>query len=134
MAVKLAAPGDALKRGSPRQLAPRVRAVKNKKAPILTIALPGDYDVETKDVLVSLLKPAQTFDKAVIDLSKTQYLDCSSLTVLINLRKLMVELHGQADIRLAGANSNITKIMKITGLDEVFRMYATLEEAVAEGA
>ena len=98
---------------------------------IVTVALPGEYDLSSKDLLEAALRPVETARAAVIDLTQTKYLDSSCIAALLKVKKSMQTLYGSADLRIAGANRQILRIFSVSGLDHVFSMYPTVPEALA---
>lgn len=67
--------------------------------------------------------------KLVLDLSGLSYINSSGLGILINLLK---KIRGQnGDMYLAGLSREISELFRITSLDHVFRIFDTVDEAVA---
>ncbi|ABV32912.1 MULTISPECIES: STAS domain-containing protein [Pseudothermotoga] len=64
----------------------------------------------------------------IIDLSHVDYMDSSALGVLIGLQK-SCRLNGGALI-LCGLEENLKRIFKMTSLDSVFSIRATVEDAL----
>lgn len=94
-----------------------------------TMVLAGEVDVYTsprlKQELLELVD-AGCMD-IVIDLDALGFIDSSGLGVLVSgLRR--VKEHG-GTLRLVCTNEAILKIFRITGLDKVFPLFSTLEEA-----
>jgi anti-anti-sigma factor len=88
----------------------------------VTITLSGDYDFSSKGLLAALLSPAETAKRAIIDLTKANYIDCSCLEIFILLRKKMLLLNGYADIRLVGVSRHMKKIFTLCGLETLFSL------------
>jgi anti-sigma B factor antagonist len=68
----------------------------------------------------------------VVDLSRTTFIDSSSLGVLIGAHRRL-KLRGGSLVVVCD-NETITKTFKITGLDGVFTLAPTVEAALADGA
>lgn len=68
---------------------------------------------------------------SILDLTNVTHLESGALGALLRLRNRVLLTHGNADVRIAGANSRLARIFSLTGLDKIFRMYPTLEEAMA---
>ena len=66
--------------------------------------------------------------EVVVDLSDTTFIDSTTLGVLVGGVKRLRPNGGQ--LSLVCSDRNITKIFEITGLDKVFPIYATRDEAV----
>lgn len=63
----------------------------------------------------------------IINLSKVEYLDSTGLGVLIGGLKRLRE--GKGNLVLVGPGMRILRIFEITGLDKIFDIYPTVEEA-----
>ena len=95
------------------------------------IALSGEVDLYTapefkQQLLDVIAKGAKT---VVVDFSNTTFIDSTTLGVLVGGVKRLRSNDGQ--LSLVCSDRNITKIFEITGLDKVFTIYATREEAVS---
>lgn len=94
-----------------------------------TIALSGEVDVYTsprlKQELIDLVDAGCT--DIVVDLDALTFIDSSGLGVLVSGLRRAKE-HG-GTLRLICTNEAILKIFRITGLDKVFPLFATVEEA-----
>jgi anti-sigma B factor antagonist len=66
----------------------------------------------------------------VVDFSDTTFIDSTTLGVLVGGVKRLRTNEGQ--LSLVCSDRNITKIFEITGLDRVFTIYPTRDEAVAK--
>jgi anti-sigma B factor antagonist len=67
--------------------------------------------------------------QVVVDFSNTTFIDSTTLGVLVGGVKRLRTNDGQ--LALVCSDRNITKIFEITGLDRVFTIYPTRDEAVA---
>ena len=65
----------------------------------------------------------------VVDLSETTFIDSTTLGVLVGGVKRLRTNDGQ--LSLICSDRNITKIFEITGLDRVFTIHSTRDEAVS---
>jgi len=94
-----------------------------------TLALTGEVDVYTsprlKQELIDLIE-AGCVD-IVVDLDALSFIDSSGLGVLVSGLRRAKE-HG-GTLRLVCTNDSILKIFRITGLDKVFPLFTTVEEA-----
>ena len=64
----------------------------------------------------------------VVDLTETTFIDSSSLGVLIGAHRRLRRLDGQ--LVIVCSNEAISKTFRITGLDGVFTIVRTLDEAL----
>jgi anti-sigma B factor antagonist len=95
------------------------------------ISLAGAVDLYTAPVLKQqlLVVIAQGASNVIVDFSNTTFIDSTTLGVLVGGVKRLRTYDGQ--LTLVCSDRNITKIFEITGLDRVFSIYASREEAVA---
>ena len=96
------------------------------------ISLTGEVDLYTapefkQQLLDAIGKGARN---VVVDLSETTFIDSTTLGVLVGGVKRLRTNEGQ--LSLVCADRNIVKIFEITGLDRVFTIHETRDEAVAE--
>ena len=66
--------------------------------------------------------------RLVVDLSKATFIDSTTLGVLVGGVKRLRPTGGS--LSLVCTDQNISKIFEITGLDRVFPIYASREEAL----
>ncbi len=96
------------------------------------ISLAGEVDLYTapefKQQLLDVI--GQGAKDVVVDFSETTFIDSTTLGVLVGGVKRLRANDGQ--LSLVCSDRNITKIFEITGLDRVFPIYATRDEAVAK--
>ena len=95
------------------------------------ISLSGEVDLYTapefkQQLLDAIAKGAK---EVVVDFSDTTFIDSTTLGVLVGGVKRLRTNDGQ--LSLVCSDRNITKIFEITGLDRVFTIYPTREEALA---
>jgi anti-anti-sigma factor len=89
----------------------------------------GELDMATtaalRDQIVALLR--ETAAPVIIDLSGVAFCDASGLALLVGAQR-RAKLHGVAVV-LAGPRQNVSKLLRITGLDRAFTIYPTLAAA-----
>jgi anti-sigma B factor antagonist len=94
------------------------------------IDLEGEIDVYTapnlKQQIINLLD--EGVRHVTVNLTDVEYLDSTALGVLIGGLKRLRERDGSLD--LICPNPRIKRVFEITGLDKIFDIYATEEEAV----
>jgi anti-sigma B factor antagonist len=66
----------------------------------------------------------------VVDLTRTRFCDTSGLHALVGARKRTRAEGG--DMLLVAPGAGVLRILAITGLDQVFLSFASLEEALAQ--
>jgi anti-sigma B factor antagonist len=95
------------------------------------IALSGEVDLYTapefKQQLLEVI--GQGSKEVIVDFSDTTFIDSTTLGVLVGGVKRLRSNEGQ--LSLVCSDRNITKIFEITGLDRVFTIYGTRDEATA---
>ena len=96
------------------------------------IELGGEVDLYTapefKERLVQVIEDGKK--RLVVDLSKATFIDSTTLGVLVGGVKRLRPTGGS--LSLVCTDQNISKIFEITGLDRVFTIYPTRDEAVAQ--
>ena len=94
------------------------------------ISLLGDLDIVTSRQLDDTLADSRrTLDRVVLDLSAVDFMDTSSLAVIVGHWKKLTARNGT--LALAGARYRYTKTLWITGLADRLPRYDTVEQAVA---
>ena len=96
------------------------------------IALGGEVDLYTapefKQQLLDVI--AKDARDVVVDFTRTTFIDSTTLGVLVGGVKRLRAQDGR--LALVCSDRNITKIFEITGLDRVFTIYPTRDEALAK--
>ena len=96
------------------------------------ISLAGEVDLYTapefKQQLLDVI--GKGAKDVVVDFSDTTFIDSTTLGVLVGGVKRLRTQDGQ--LSLVCSDRNITKIFEITGLDRVFTIYTTRDEALAK--
>ncbi len=106
---------------TPRSLSQAVQALD----------LEGEVDVYTAPVLrQAIVDQVEAGVKhLVINLSRVEYLDSTGLGILIGGVKRLKEQGGS--LKLAGPSARITRIFEITGLNKIFDVFASEQDALA---
>jgi anti-sigma B factor antagonist len=96
------------------------------------IALAGEVDLYTapefKQQLLDVIEKGAKH--VVVDFTDTTFIDSTTLGVLVGgVKRLRSDDGGQ--LSLVCSDRNITKIFEITGLDRVFTIHSTREEALS---
>ena len=99
----------------------------------LVVGLRGDLDVtsaaDAEAAITALMARGQSL---VIDMSALDFIDCSALGALLRVRGLA--RRGGGDVVLATPQPYVLRLLVLTGNDEVFRVQADVEAAVASVA
>lgn len=104
-----------------------INATREGEACIVHVA--GEVDVYTSPQLKASLLVAVGEDcpVVIVDLDGVGFIDSSGLGVLVGALRRAREAGG--DLRIVSARDTVVKIFRITGLDRVFPVYTTLDEA-----
>ncbi len=98
---------------------------------VYVISLSGEVDLYTapefKQQLLDVIARGAKY--VVVDFSDTTFIDSTTLGVLVGGVKRLRTNDGQ--LSLVCSDRNITKIFEITGLDRVFTIYGSRDDAVA---
>jgi anti-sigma B factor antagonist len=64
----------------------------------------------------------------ILDLAKVNFIDSSGLGAILGLLKRMP---GGSDLAICGTTSSVSKMFKLTRMDRVFKICATVDDAVS---
>ena len=96
------------------------------------LAVRGEIDLftapELKQVLAESIEAGRV--RIIVDLTNTTFLDSTALGVLIGAVKRLRSRHGA--LAMVNVDENIAKTFEITGLDQIFTIVGTREEAVLD--
>ena len=97
----------------------------------LVLHLDGELDTYNCGQLRSALveQVDQGHNRIIVDMSAVEYIDSTGLGSLVGGLKRVSE-HGGA-MKIVCDNPQIVKVFEITGLDKVFAIFKTQEEALA---
>lgn len=94
------------------------------------VAVTGEIDLftapELKTVLSEAVEAGRT--RIVVDLTETSFLDSTALGVLIGAVKRLRSRDGV--LTIVNTDPNIAKTFEITGLDQIFTIRPTRDEAI----
>ena len=95
------------------------------------VAVRGEIDLFTAPELKQKLTDAIESGKnrIVVDLSDTTFLDSTALGVLIGAVKRLRSREGA--LVIVNVDQNIAKTFEITGLDQIFTILSTRDDAIA---
>lgn len=96
------------------------------------VAAPEEIDITNAGELRTALLDSAAHGPGsfIVDLTRTQFCDTSGLHALVGARKRARAKGG--DLLLVTAGAAIPRIFAITGLDQVFSSFTSLEEALAQ--
>jgi anti-sigma B factor antagonist len=107
-----------------------LRLSSQRRGDIEIIAVGGDLDIVTSRELDECLAAARReSDRIILDLSDVEFMDTSSLAVIVGHWKKLVAKGGT--LALAGARYRYTKTLWITGLADRLPLYDNADQAVA---
>jgi anti-sigma B factor antagonist len=95
--------------------------------------LSGSLDIATSpSVRAALTDASERGDhRLIVDLTRLEFLDSTGLGALIGGQRRAKEFGGE--IRLVVKEGQILRLLRITGLLNVFAVYPTLDDAVRDG-
>jgi anti-sigma B factor antagonist len=98
------------------------------------LALTGEIDLytcpELKTELLRVIEDGATF--VVVDLSGTTFIDSTGLAVLIRGAERLRMNDGR--LAVVCVDPNLKKIFEVTGLDRIFSIYASRDEALVQAS
>ncbi|MFD8422520.1 STAS domain-containing protein [Streptomyces sp. NPDC059466] len=107
-----------------------VAASKAHSSGVTVLTAAGELDYHTATELRAAVEDAAfTADGTVIDLSGLTYCDSTGLTVLVTAYQ-RAQAAG-SPLALAGLSADLTHVFEIVGLDQLFTLSPTIEEAIA---
>jgi anti-sigma B factor antagonist len=96
---------------------------------VAVISPQGDLDIVTSRQLDDALAQARkTYTQVVLDLSRVDFMDTSSLAVIVGHWKSLEDAGGS--LALAGARYQSTRSLWITGLADRIPLYQTIDLAL----
>ncbi|HEV3036084.1 MAG TPA: STAS domain-containing protein [Solirubrobacteraceae bacterium] len=90
----------------------------------------GDLDLATAPQLKWMLVDAldEGHSQLVLDLTRTTFMDSTALGVLVGVTR---SLGADGTLAIVCANPTLAKIFELSGMDGVFAIYPTLDDALA---
>jgi len=103
----------------------------SRQGDVTVVNVAGEVDVYTAAQLRAALdeEVAAGHVELVVDLDEVTFLDSTGLGVLVGRLKLVRNQSGW--LRLVCSNERILRVFRITGLDKVFGIHASVDEALA---
>ncbi len=100
-----------------------------KQSPAV-VRLSGDLDVFLKANLQQELQAGPEGGTLIIDLTAVSFIDSAGLTVLIDAHKRAARTGGEVRL-IVVEDQQVYRILQITGLTRMFKIFATEAAAVA---
>ncbi len=106
-----------------------LRLASERRGPGLVVTVQGDLDIVTSRQFDDFLTQARREQVSIVlDLSGVDFMDTSSLAVIVSHWKKLTSVGGT--LALAGARYRYTKTLWITGLAHRLPLYDSAEEAL----
>ena len=95
------------------------------------VALAGESDVYTYDQLRTALETeaAKGLALLVVDLAGLEFMDSTSVQVLLDIRVMMSDRGGK--LALAAPQTTVARVLNLIGADQLIPVHETVEEAAA---
>lgn len=94
------------------------------------VRLEGDWDIYRRDELHDRVAALYDKPKAIVDLSGVHYIDSTALSEFVRMRKTR-KAAGFPPARFVVTSPNVRKLFAMTGLDQVWPMFESLDDALA---
>ena len=91
----------------------------------------GEVDVSTAPELRQKLREQPEGRLVVVDLSDVTFLDSTGLGVLVAARRRSQEGAPPGELHLVVTRPQVTKVLEVTGLSEIFTVHRSLGDALA---
>jgi anti-sigma B factor antagonist len=103
----------------------------SRQGDVTIVSVAGEVDVYTAAQLRAALDEEVAADhvQLIVNLDEVTFLDSTGLGVLVGRLKLVRNQSGW--LRLVCSNERILRVFRITGLDKVFGIHASLDDALA---
>jgi anti-sigma B factor antagonist len=96
------------------------------------VSAPEEIDISNAGDFRAAFQSAAGHSTVVADLSVTEYCDSSGLNVLVRALRRLQEQGGE--LRLVARTSAVLRILNVTGVGKMLKVYASLEDALADRA
>jgi anti-sigma B factor antagonist len=107
-----------------------IKDVQEKDGAVI-ISLAGEIDMKSSSELrakfMKLFKSKPTV--LIVDMTKVEFMDSSGLAILVETLKWCRQNDSQ--LKLVGMVQTVRSVFEISRLDSIFRIYDTIEEALA---
>lgn len=97
------------------------------------VSAPEEIDISNAAEFRSALQSAAARHPMIVaDLGSTEYCDSSGLNVLVRALRRAEEHEGE--LRLVARTSAVLRILNVTGVGKILKVYANVEDALADRA
>jgi anti-sigma B factor antagonist len=96
------------------------------------VSAPEEIDISNAGDFRAAFQSAAGHPTIVADLSATEYCDSSGLNVLVRALRRVQEQGGE--LRLVARTSAVLRILNVTGVGKLLKVYASVEDALADRA
>jgi len=102
-----------------------------KNGDILSMVLSGVLDESNCEFLLDCVKEEvlEGRKKLIIDCGRLEYVSSMGLGMLVRVHSRMKKLGG--DVKLAEVHGTVSQILGIVGLNRLFHIYPTVNDAIA---
>jgi anti-sigma B factor antagonist len=97
--------------------------------PVLVLKLEGELDIRTAPLLREALMESDRRIHTILSLAGLYLVDSTALGVMIGAMRRARDIGG--DLVLADVPANIIRVLEVTGLTKVFKVYPTIADALA---
>ncbi|HTS98122.1 MAG TPA: STAS domain-containing protein [Streptosporangiaceae bacterium] len=109
-----------------------LRLSSERRGDSVVVTVGGELDIVTsRELDEALTRARRKHRRIVLDLAAVDFMDTSSLAVIVGHWKRLAAAGGQ--LMLAGARYKYTKTLWITGLADRLPMYDSVDTALAAG-
>ncbi|HEY2631592.1 MAG TPA: STAS domain-containing protein [Solirubrobacteraceae bacterium] len=104
--------------------------LRDRDARTSVISVQGELDLDTAPRLKWMLVDAieKGHNRLVVDLADATFMDSMTLSVLVTVQRMLGE---QPRLAIVCTRENLLQIFEFAGLDGVFSIFPTLDEALA---
>jgi anti-sigma B factor antagonist len=108
----------------------------NSEGDLVIVTVEGEIDVFSSPTLKSAMKELvedHGTRKMIVDLEKVDFIDSSGLGVLVSTLRRLKDLQenvGPIPLQLVTTRDALKKVFRITGLDRVYQIHASIDEAI----
>jgi anti-anti-sigma factor len=95
------------------------------------VSLAGDIDVEMRNVTRATLSELDDAERAIVDLTHVGYIDSSGVTELMLAFNRRRDANGEPIRLVVVPGSNVARLVELTGLNQLFLIFDSLEDARA---
>jgi anti-sigma B factor antagonist len=96
------------------------------------LSAPEEIDISNAGEFRAAFQSAAGHPTIVADLGATEYCDSSGLNVLVRALRSMQDQGGE--LRLVARSSAVLRILNVTGVGKLLKVYASVEDALADRA